>query len=38
MRNSIRISRFVGLLAGLLVASQPALALKVLTEENPPLN
>jgi polar amino acid transport system substrate-binding protein len=26
------------LLAGLLVASQPALALKLLTEENPPLN
>ncbi|MGH8649256.1 MAG: substrate-binding periplasmic protein [Burkholderiales bacterium] len=38
MRISLSIARSVGLLAGLLVASQPALALKVLTEENPPLN
>jgi len=38
MRNSIRIGRFFGLLAGLLIAPQPALALKLLTEENPPLN
>ena len=38
MRYSIRIARIVGLLAVLLIASQPALALKLLTEENPPLN
>ena len=30
--------RITGMLAGLLLASQPALALKLLTEENPPLN
>ena len=38
MRYTIRIARIVGLLAGLLLAPQPALALKLLTEENPPLN
>lgn len=38
MRISLSVSRTVGLLAGLLMASPPALALKVLTEENPPLN
>jgi hypothetical protein len=38
MRYSISIAHVVGLLAGLLIASQPALALKLLTEENPPLN
>ena len=38
MRISLSIARTVGLVAGLLVASQPALALKLLTEENPPLN
>ncbi|MGH8634661.1 MAG: substrate-binding periplasmic protein [Burkholderiales bacterium] len=38
MRYSIRIARTVCLLAGLLIAAQPALALKLLTEENPPLN
>ena len=38
MRYSIRIARTVGLLAGLLFAAQPAHALKLLTEENPPLN
>jgi polar amino acid transport system substrate-binding protein len=37
MRYSIFV-RAAGVLAGLLVASQPALALKLLTEENPPLN
>ena len=37
MRYSILL-RAAGVLAGVLVASQPALALKVLTEENPPLN
>ena len=30
--------RTLGLLTGLLLAAQPALALKLLTEENPPLN
>lgn len=38
MRYSLSICRTVGLLTGLLIAAQPALALKVLTEENPPLN
>jgi len=38
MRISLSVARTVGLLAGLLMASPPALALKVLTEENPPLN
>src|SRR3970282_161578 len=39
MRSSIPLARAIGLLAGLLlIASQPALALKLLTEENPPLN
>ena len=38
MRYSVRIARAAGLLAGLLIAAQPALALKLLTEENPPLN
>lgn len=38
MRYSKPIVRTIGLLAGLLFASQPALALKLLTEENPPLN
>jgi len=38
MRFSMRIARAAGLLAGLLIASQPAQALKLLTEENPPLN
>lgn len=38
MRNSMRIGHIVGLAAGLLIAAQPALALKLLTEENPPLN
>jgi polar amino acid transport system substrate-binding protein len=38
MRFSMRIAHAAGLLAGLLVTLQPALALKLLTEENPPLN
>lgn len=38
MRISMHIARAAGLVAGLLIASQPALALKLLTEENPPLN
>ena len=38
MHYSMTIARTLGLLAGLLLAPQPALALKVLTEENPPLN
>jgi polar amino acid transport system substrate-binding protein len=38
MLYSKSFARTIGLLAGLLVASQPALALKLLTEENPPLN
>jgi len=38
MRHSKTIARTFGLLAGLLLAPQPALALKLLTEENPPLN
>jgi len=38
MRQSMPIARTIALLAGLLFASQPALALKLLTEENPPLN
>ena len=37
MQYSILV-RAVGVLAGMLIASQPALALKLLTEENPPLN
>ena len=38
MRFPIVIARLLGLLAGLVLAPQPALALKLLTEENPPLN
>ncbi len=38
MHNPTTIFRTAGLLAGLLLASSPALALKLLTEENPPLN
>lgn len=38
MRLSIRIIRVLGVLAGMALAAQPALALKLLTEENPPLN
>lgn len=38
MRNPTAIAGAAGLLAALLLASQPALALKLLTEENPPLN
>jgi polar amino acid transport system substrate-binding protein len=38
MRYFMTIARTLGLLAGLLLAPQPALALKLLTEENPPLN
>ena len=38
MRYSIRIIRVLGVLAGMLLAAQPASALKLLTEENPPLN
>jgi polar amino acid transport system substrate-binding protein len=38
MRYPMSIAPIVGVLAGLLLASQPALALKLLTEENPPLN
>jgi polar amino acid transport system substrate-binding protein len=38
MRYSTRIARAAGLLAGLMIAAQPAQALKLLTEENPPLN
>lgn len=38
MRNPTAIASAAGLLAALLLASQPALALKLLTEENPPLN
>ena len=38
MRKTTAIIRIAGLLAGLLLAAQPALALKLLTEENPPLN
>ena len=38
MKHSITIARTFSLLAVLLLAPQPALALKLLTEENPPLN
>ncbi|HET9405475.1 MAG TPA: transporter substrate-binding domain-containing protein [Burkholderiales bacterium] len=38
MLNATAIARTACLLTGLLLASQPALALKLLTEENPPLN
>ena len=38
MRIPIATARALGLLAGLSLAPQPALALKLLTEENPPLN
>jgi len=38
MRYFMMIARTLGLMAGLLLAPQPALALKLLTEENPPLN
>jgi polar amino acid transport system substrate-binding protein len=38
MRNSTILSCAAGLLALLILPSQPALALKLLTEENPPLN
>jgi polar amino acid transport system substrate-binding protein len=38
MRYSTSIAGVFGLMAGLLLASPPALALKLLTEENPPLN
>ena len=38
MRFPTVIARLLGLLAGLVLAPQPALALKLLTEENPPLN
>lgn len=38
MRASTASIRTLGLLAGLLIVCQPALALKLLTEENPPLN
>jgi len=38
MKHSMTIARTFGLLAALMLASQPALALKLLTEENPPLN
>jgi polar amino acid transport system substrate-binding protein len=38
MRIPIAIARTLGLLAGLSLAPQPSLALKLLTEENPPLN
>ena len=38
MRSAIFTARLAGVLAGLLLAAQPALALKLLTEENPPLN
>lgn len=38
MRNSSVIACGVSVLAGVLAAAQPALALKLLTEENPPLN
>jgi len=38
MRHPMTIARTLGLMAGLLLTSQPALALKLLTEENPPLN
>jgi polar amino acid transport system substrate-binding protein len=38
MGHSSHIASTIGLLAGLLLASQPASALKLLTEENPPLN
>jgi len=38
MKHSMTIARTFGLLAVLLLVPQPALALKLLTEENPPLN
>ena len=38
MRIPTATARTLGLLAGLSLAPQPALALKLLTEENPPLN
>ena len=38
MRFPIATIRTLGLLAGIAFAPQPALALKLLTEENPPLN
>jgi len=38
MSFNTRITLLAGALAGLLAAPQPALALKLLTEENPPLN
>jgi len=38
MRHPITIARTLGLVAAVLLAPQPALALKLLTEENPPLN
>ena len=38
MRYSISTTRLAGVFAVLLFTSQPALALKLLTEENPPLN
>jgi len=38
MQYSIRTICVIGALAGALLAAQPAFALKVLTEENPPLN
>ncbi|MGH8660393.1 MAG: hypothetical protein ACREUB_01370, partial [Burkholderiales bacterium] len=38
MHHSTRVARTFFLLSGLLLAWQPALALKLLTEENPPLN
>jgi len=38
MRASTGFARVLGLVAGMLIVCQPALALKLLTEENPPLN
>ncbi len=38
MTKPTALTRIAGLLAGLLLAAQPAMALKLLTEENPPLN
>ena len=38
MRRSSFLTGTIGVLAGLLLAPHPALALKLLTEENPPLN
>jgi len=38
MRHSLTLTRALCLMAGLLLVPQPALALKLLTEENPPLN